>query len=54
MARRTADDVPTSSRGMKKYRLGSSDLMFNEVSPGTMTWGAQNTEAEAHEQLDYA
>ena len=21
---------------------------------GTMTWGLQNTEAEAHEQLDYA
>lgn len=39
---------------MKLNRLGNSDLMVSEVCLGTMTWGLQNTETEAHEQLDYA
>ncbi|MBI1385808.1 MAG: NADP(H)-dependent aldo-keto reductase [Rhizobiales bacterium] len=39
---------------MKYRKLGSSDLEVSEVCLGTMTWGEQNTEAEAHEQLDYA
>ena len=34
--------------------LGSSSLLVTEACLGTMTWGVQNTEAEAHEQLDYA
>jgi hypothetical protein len=34
--------------------LGSSGVMVTEVCLGTMTWGTRNTEAEAHEQLDYA
>lgn len=34
--------------------LGSSGVLVTEVCLGTMTWGVQNTEAEAHEQLDYA
>ncbi|KAJ1458523.1 NADP-dependent oxidoreductase domain-containing protein [Pelagophyceae sp. CCMP2097] len=29
-------------------------LEVSEICLGTMTWGEQNTEAEAHEQLDYA
>jgi hypothetical protein len=37
-----------------RTRLGSSDLMVSECQLGTMTFGHQNTEAEAHEQLDYA
>jgi aryl-alcohol dehydrogenase (NADP+) len=38
-----------------KYRtLPSTDLRVSEVCLGTMTWGQQNSEAEAHEQLDYA
>ena len=38
-----------------QYRpLGSSDIQVSEICLGTMTWGSQNTEAEAHEQLDYA
>jgi aryl-alcohol dehydrogenase-like predicted oxidoreductase len=37
------------------YRtLGSSNLNVSAVCLGTMTFGQQNTEAEAHEQLDYA
>jgi len=34
--------------------LGKSDLNVSELCLGTMTWGQQNTEAEAHAQLDYA
>lgn len=38
-----------------EYRsLGSSDLKVSALSLGTMTFGEQNTEAEAHAQLDYA
>lgn len=38
-----------------QYRpLGSSDIQVSEICLGTMTWGSQNTEAKAHEQLDYA
>lgn len=39
---------------MRYNRLGKSDLVVSELSLGTMTYGEQNTEAEAHEQLDYA
>jgi aryl-alcohol dehydrogenase-like predicted oxidoreductase len=39
---------------MKFNKLGSSNLNVSEVCLGTMTYGQQNTEAEAHEQLDYA
>ncbi|GAA0402327.1 aldo/keto reductase [Cocleimonas flava] len=39
---------------MKKVKLGSSDLQVSEVCLGSMTWGSQNTEAEAFEQIDYA
>ena len=35
-------------------RLGNSDLLVHEVCLGTMTWGKQNSEREAHEQLSYA
>ncbi len=38
-----------------EYRtLGSSDLKVSALSLGTMTFGEQNTEADAHAQLDYA
>src|SRR5690606_12218512 len=38
-----------------KYRtLGRTDLSVSLIGLGTMTWGEQNTEAEAHAQLDYA
>jgi aryl-alcohol dehydrogenase-like predicted oxidoreductase len=39
---------------MKYKKLGSSDLSVSEVCLGTMTFGEQNTEAEAHQQLDFA
>jgi len=38
-----------------KYRkLGRTDLDVSLIGLGTMTWGEQNTEAQAHEQLDFA
>jgi aryl-alcohol dehydrogenase (NADP+) len=38
-----------------KYRtLPGTQLSVSEVCLGTMTWGEQNSEAEAHAQLDYA
>lgn len=39
---------------MKTVKLGRSDLQVTEVCLGTMTWGQQNTQEEAFEQLDYA
>ncbi len=37
------------------YRnLGSSDMSVSKICLGTMTFGEQNSEAEAHEQMDYA
>ncbi len=38
-----------------EYRpLGRTNLKVSNVCLGTMTWGEQNSESEAHEQLDYA
>lgn len=38
-----------------EYRpLGNSGIRVSALCLGTMTWGEQNSEAEAHEQLDYA
>jgi aryl-alcohol dehydrogenase-like predicted oxidoreductase len=39
---------------MKTRRLGNSDLEVTHICLGTMTFGQQNSEAEAHEQLNYA
>ena len=39
---------------MEYRRLGRSDVMVSVICLGTMTWGEQNTEAEGHQQMDYA
>ena len=39
---------------MNYTRLGSSDLTVSEIALGTMTFGEQNSAADAAQQLDYA
>ena len=39
---------------MKYGTIPHTDLKVSKICMGTMNWGQQNTEAEAHEQLDYA
>lgn len=39
---------------MRYLPLGQSSLIVSEICLGTMTFGEQNTMAEAHEQLNYA
>ena len=39
---------------MEMRKLGRTDIDVSSVCLGSMTWGKQNSEAEAHEQLDYA
>lgn len=35
-------------------KLGNTDISVSKICLGTMTYGEQNTQKEAHEQLDYA
>lgn len=39
---------------MEKRKLGTTDIDVTSICLGTMTWGQQNSESEAHEQLSYA
>jgi aryl-alcohol dehydrogenase-like predicted oxidoreductase len=39
---------------MEYRRLGDSDVEVSAICLGTMTWGQQNSESEAHDQLDFA
>ena len=39
---------------MKFKKLGNTDLDVSLICLGTMTWGTQNTEKEAYEQMDYS
>lgn len=39
---------------MKMNSLGRTGIAVSEICLGTMTWGEQNTEAEAHAQMDHA
>src|SRR5262249_23521016 len=39
---------------MEMIQLGASGLKVSRICLGTMTFGEQNTEAQAHAQLDYA
>ncbi len=39
---------------MKYTKLPHTDIEVSRICLGTMTWGEQNTEAEGHEQIEYA
>jgi len=39
---------------MNYKKLGNTDLEVSSICLGTMTWGEQNTQKEAFEQMDYA
>lgn len=39
---------------MERRQLSNTDLQVSALCLGTMTWGQQNSEVEAFEQLDYA
>ena len=39
---------------MKYTTLPNTDTKVSKICLGTMTWGNQNTEADGHEQMDYA
>ncbi len=39
---------------MKLNELGRTGVRVSELCLGSMTWGTQNTEAEGHQQIDYA
>lgn len=39
---------------MRFNQLGRTGIKVSEICLGTMTWGSQNSEADAHAQMDYA
>ena len=39
---------------MQYTTLGNTDIKVSKLCLGSMTWGEQNTQAEGHQQLDYA
>ena len=46
--------APTSSTGILRRQVGNTDLLISECGLGGMTWGDQNSDAEAAAQLSFA
>ena len=38
---------------MNFKKLGNTDIKVSSICLGTMTWGEQNTQKDAFEQMDY-
>ena len=53
-ARRGRTRRARARAAVARRTLGAGALEVPEVCLGTMAWGEQNTETEAHTQLDYA
>lgn len=47
-------EPPDAVPGIQRRRLGASELLVSECTLGGMTWGEQNSDAEASEQLSLA
>ena len=39
---------------MKYKKLGTTNINVSLICLGTMTWGTQNSQSDAFEQMDYA
>ena len=39
---------------MNYKKLGNTDINVSTICLGTMTWGEQNTQSEAFEQMNYS
>ena len=39
---------------MNYKNLGNTNIKVSTICLGTMTWGEQNTELEAYEQMDFS
>ena len=39
---------------MKFTKLGNTEISVSKICLGTMTWGEQNTEEEAFDQMNFA
>jgi len=46
--------MPLPRTTLRRIPLGHTKVMVTDVCLGTMTWGVQNSEEDAHAQLDYA
>ena len=50
----SSSNVVSNNKIARARALGGTDLVVSEACLGTMTWGLQNTQEEAFEQMDYA
>ena len=50
----SSSSVVSNNRIAGARALGGTDLVVSEACLGTMTWGLQNTQEEAFEQMNYA